>query len=98
MAETQTVPHPLSNGCRRESLATDWEISLVSVTHCAHGRVRPIPTKRLRQGCCPGYQWRRVAQIHEESAEQVLFVCTWSGDFAKSDQTLAVRMLVDGNS
>jgi hypothetical protein len=39
----------------------------------------------------------RLPQIHEESAQQALFVCTWSGDFAKSDQTLAVRLHVEDN-
>ena len=82
---------------QEESLAADWEISLVSVTQLRTRQGPPDPDEALQAGLLPGLtNGAASAQIHEETAEQVLFVCTWSGDFAKSDQTLAVRMRVDG--
>lgn len=82
---------------QEDSLATDWEISLVSVTQVRTRRGPPDPDEALAAGLLPGLtNGSALAQIHEESAQQVLFVCTWSGDFAKSDQTLAVRLRVDG--
>src|SRR5689334_19398641 len=82
---------------QEDSLATDWEISLVSVTQVRTRRGPPDPDEALAVGLLPGLtDGAALAQIHEESAEQVLFVCAWSGDFAKSDQTLAVRLRVDG--
>ena len=82
---------------QEDSLATDWEISLVSVTEMRTRRGPPDPDEALAAGLLPGLtDGSALAQIHEESAQQVLFLCTWSGDFAKSDQTLAVRLRVDG--
>jgi tetratricopeptide (TPR) repeat protein len=83
---------------QEDSLATDWEISLVSVTQVRTRRGPPDPDEALAAGLLPVLtDGSALAQIHEESAEQVLFVCAWSGDFAKSDQTLAVRLRVDGD-
>jgi tetratricopeptide (TPR) repeat protein len=82
---------------QEDSLATDWEMSLVSVTQMRTRHGPPDPDEALAAGLLPGLtDGSALAQIHEESAQQVLFVCTWSGDFAKSDQTLAVRLCVDG--
>jgi tetratricopeptide (TPR) repeat protein len=82
---------------QEDSLATDWEISLVSVTQVRERQGPPDPDEALAAGLLPGLtDGAAHAQIHEESAQQALFVCTWSGDFAKSDQTLAVRLRVDG--
>ena len=81
---------------QEDSLATDWEMSLVSVTQMRMRRGPPDPDEALAAGLLPGLtDGSALAQIHEESAQQVLFVCTWSADFAKSDQTLAVRLRVD---
>jgi len=81
---------------QEDSLATDWEMSLVSVTEMRTRRGPPDPDEALAAGLLPGLtDGSALAQIHEESAQQVLFVCTWSADFAKSDQTLAVRLRVD---
>jgi tetratricopeptide (TPR) repeat protein len=83
---------------QEDSLATDWEISLVSVTQVRTRQGPPDPDEALEAGLLPGItNGSALAQIHEESAQQALFVCTWSGDFAKSDQTLAVRLHVEDN-
>src|SRR5690242_8630980 len=82
---------------QEESLATDWEIALVSVTRLRTREGPPDPDEALEAGLLPGIaDGTAIAEIHEENAQQTLFACSWTGDFAKSDQTLAVRLTVDG--
>lgn len=98
VAHVQETPERIRiDWLQEDSLATDWEISLVSVTQVRTRRGPPDPDEALAAGLLPGLtDGSALAQIHEESAQQALFVCAWSGDFAKSDQTLAVRLRVDG--
>ena len=93
---TETATSIRVDWLQEESLATDWEISLVSVTRVRDRRGPPDPDEALAVGLLPAItDGSALAQIQEESAQQTLFVCTWSGDFAKSDQTLAVRLVAD---
>jgi tetratricopeptide (TPR) repeat protein len=98
VAQVQETPERIRiDWLQEDSLATDWEISLVSVTQVRTRRGPPDPDEALAAGLLPALtDGSALAQIHEESAQQALFVCAWSGDFAKSDQTLAVRLRVDG--
>ncbi len=94
----ETPLHIRIEWLQEDSLATDWEISLLSVTQVRTRQGPPDPDEALAAGLLPGLtNGAAIAQIHEETAQQAMFVCTWSGDFAKSDQTLAVRLCVDGD-
>jgi tetratricopeptide (TPR) repeat protein len=98
VVQLEESPHRIRiEWLQEDSLATDWEISLISVTQVRSRQGPPDPDEAHEAGLLPGLtNGAATAQIHQETAQQALFVCNWTGDFAKSDQTLAVRMRVDG--
>jgi tetratricopeptide (TPR) repeat protein len=77
VAQVQETPERIRiDWLQEDSLATDWEISLVSVTQVRTRRGPPDPDEALAAGLLPA--------LTDGSA------------LAKSDQTLAVRLRVDG--